>query len=108
MGHGQSGEGLHIDDPKVKAILKVEPPATLSEVTSFLGLAQYCAKFVPDFASVMDPLWELTHGDPLWELTHGDNPFEWHREQHKAFDKVKALIIESPTLVHYRHDKKRL
>ena len=91
MGHEQSGEGLHIDD----SILKAEPPATVSEIKSFLGLAQYCAKFVPDFTSVTDP---------LWELTRGDKPFEWCGEQQKAFDKVKALITEAPTLVHYRQE----
>ena len=95
MGHEQSGEGLHIDDSKVEAILKAEPPATVSEVKSFLGLAQYCAKFIPDFASVTDP---------LWELTRGDKPFEWRHEQQKAFDKVKALITEAPTLVHYHQE----
>ena len=95
MGHEQSGEGVHIDDSKVKAILKDEPPATVSEVKSFIGLAQYCAKFVPDFAS-------LTY--PLWELTRGDKPFQWNHEQQKAFDKVKALITESPSLIHYRQE----
>ena len=95
MGHKQSGEGLHINDSKVEAILKAEPPATVSEVKSFFGLAQYCAKFVPDFTSVTDP---------LWELTRGDKPFEWRGEQQKAFDKVKTLITEAPTLVHYRQE----
>ena len=83
MGHEKSGEGLHTDDSKVKAILKTEPPATVSEIKSFFGLAQYCANFVPDFASVTDL---------LWELTRGDKPFEWRREQEKAFEKVKAMI----------------
>ena len=81
-----------IYDKNCKHLPKAEPPATVSEVKSFNGLAKYCAKFVPDFASVTDL---------LWELTRGDKPFEWRHEQQKAFDKVKALITEAPTLVHH-------
>ena len=64
----------------------------MSEVKSFLGLAQYCAKFIPDFASVTDP---------LWELTRGDQKFVWSTRQQKAFDKVKSLITQAPILAYY-------
>ena len=93
MGHEQSAEGLHIDDFKVRAIIEAKPPASVAEVRSFLGLAQYCAKFVPNFSSVTDP---------LWELTRGDQPFQWGRRQQKAFEEVKSLITQAPTLVHYQ------
>ena len=93
MGHDQSAEGLHIDDFKVRAIIEAKPPASVAEVRSFLGLAQYCAKFVPNFSSVTDP---------LWELTRGDQPFQWGPRQQKAFEEVKSLITQAPTLVHYQ------
>ena len=60
---------------------------------SFLGLAQYCAKFVPGFATVTEP---------LWALTRGDKPFAWGDEQQKSFEKLKTLITRAPTLVEYR------
>ena len=95
MGHQLSRSGLQIDNFEVKAVVECDPPTCVSEVKSSLGLAQYCAKFIPDFASVTDP---------LWEITRGDKKFVWSTRQQKAFDKVKSLITQAATLAYY--DKK--
>ena len=97
MGHQLSEAGLKIDNFKVKAVVDCEAPTSVSEVKSFLGLAQYCSKFIPDFASVTDP---------LWELTRADQKFEWSKRQQNAFDKVKSLITEAPTLSYYNQKAK--
>ena len=87
-----SRAGLQIDNFKVKAVVDCDPPTCVSEVKSFLGLAQYCTKCIPDFASVTDP---------LRELTRGDQKFVWSTRQQKAFDKVKSLITQAPTPAYY-------
>ena len=97
MGHQLSEAGLKIDNFKVKAVVDCEAPTSVSEVKSFLGLAQYCSKFIPDFASVTDP---------LWELTKADQKLEWSKRQQHAFDKVKSLITEAPTLSYYNQKAK--
>ena len=43
----------------------------------------------------------LSITDPLWELTRGDQKFVWSTQQQKAFDKVKSLITQAPTLAYY-------
>ena len=60
MGDVLSGEGLKISDRRVEAIVKSPPPRNQSEVRSFLGSTQFCAKFIPNFASISSPLWDLT------------------------------------------------
>ena len=49
-----------MSDEKVKGIVNAPPPKDRSEVRSFLGLAQFCAKFIPNFASITSLLWDLT------------------------------------------------
>ena len=56
MGDVLSGEGLKISDRRVEAIVKSPPPRNQSEVKSFLGSTQFCAKFIPSFASFSSPL----------------------------------------------------
>jgi hypothetical protein len=46
MGHSMSSKGLKVADAKVKAILEATKPKTKAELRSFLGLAQFCARFV--------------------------------------------------------------
>lgn len=48
------------DPEKVKAIHDASLPKTAKEVRSFLGMANYCAKFIPNFSSVTKPLRDLT------------------------------------------------
>ena len=46
IGHVPTSRGLQVADVKVKAIVNAPPPKERSEVRSFLGLAQFCAKFI--------------------------------------------------------------
>jgi hypothetical protein len=41
LGHVVSPEGIAVDPSKVKEVLDCKPPMTVSEVRSFLGLADY-------------------------------------------------------------------
>ena len=42
-----SNDGVSPDPDKVKAIHDMTPPKSATEVRSFLGMATYCAKFIP-------------------------------------------------------------
>ena len=56
------------------------PPKNATEVRSFLGLAQYLARFIKDFASISAPIRQLTHRNAKWV---------WGPEQQHAFDCLK-------------------
>ena len=56
MGYILSSEGLSPEHEKVDSILNMKPPSNTSEVRSFLGLASYCGKFIPDFETITEPL----------------------------------------------------
>ena len=93
MGHKLSSDGLEVDDSKIRAVIDCTAPTSVAEVRSFLGLAQYCAKFLPDFSSI---------SDPLWELTRGEQAFTWNRDQQKAFDSIKSMMTRTPVLAYHR------
>jgi len=47
-------------DPKKVVAIKIAPAlTTTSGVRSFLGMATHCAKFIPNFSDVLEPLQEL-------------------------------------------------
>ena len=69
-------KGIGPTEVKVRAIVDAREPQNASEVRSFLGLANYNARFIPDFATV---------AEPLRRLTKKGVRFEFGDEQRKAF-----------------------
>ena len=53
-------QGVGPDPKKVEAFAKTQPPTTVSEVRSLLGMANYSSKFIKDHATITEPLRELT------------------------------------------------
>ena len=48
-----SGNGISCREEKVKAVEEAREPRTVSETRSFLGLVNYCGRFIPDLATVL-------------------------------------------------------
>ena len=57
-----SRKNISPDPRKVKTIQEAKLPSSTIEVRSFIGMATYCAKFIPKFRDMTKPLWELTQG----------------------------------------------
>ena len=68
MGLVLSNNGIGPTEDKVKAIVDARELQSASEVRSFLGLASYNARFIPDFATVAEPLHRLTKSGVCFEF----------------------------------------
>ena len=93
MGHILSKEGIKIDDAKVRAIKESSEPKNAQEVRSFLGLVNYCARFIPNLATV---------SEPLRMLTRKSVPWKWESEQSTAFKELKDLLTSAKVMVYYK------
>ena len=69
-----------------------DPPQNASEARSFLGLAQFVSKFIPDLCTV---------AEPIQRLTHKNVEFKWQSEQQAAFDKLKELVTSTSALAYF-------
>ncbi|KAJ8022389.1 hypothetical protein HOLleu_37270 [Holothuria leucospilota] len=76
---------------KVESIQNAERPTTKKQVRSFLGLAGYYRRFVPNFASIAVPLTNCTKkGEP--------NVIVWDSSKENSFRALKARLTQSPIL----------
>ena len=92
FGHIVSANGIQPDEKKIKAIAEAPHPTNASEVRSFLGLTNYCSRYIQDYST-------LTF--PLRQLTKANTSFEWHDEHETAFQNLKQALTSSPILAHY-------
>jgi len=56
LGHVISDQGIHTDPDKVAAERNLSPPTNLRELRRCLGMASWYRQFVPNFASVVQPM----------------------------------------------------
>ena len=92
LGHVISSAGLWPSEAKAATITRAPAPTNESELKSFLGLVNYYAKFLPNLATVLAPLYHLLRKDVKWK---------WKSEQEAAFEEVKKLLKSSQLLVHF-------
>ena len=92
FGHEVSASGVSPDIKKVEAIREARVPNNAAEVRSFLGLATYCSRFIPEFATVTEP---------LRLLTRKSTPWRWNSVHQTAFNNLKKLLTDSQVMAHY-------
>jgi hypothetical protein len=89
LGHVLSARGIAVDPSKVKDILEWKPPTTVHQVRSFLGLAGYYRRFIPDFSKLVKP---------ITSLLKNDIKFNWSSKCNEAFEQLKTLLTTAPVL----------
>ena len=77
---------------KVGALKQMDMLKNASEVRSLLGMAQYSARFIPNFAEITTLLRKLTHQGAKWR---------WFSTEQAAFDKLKDTLSSNTVLGYY-------
>ena len=63
MGYLLSSKGICPTESCIEAVVRAKEPTNAEEVRSFLGLVKFSARFIPNLASITEPLRELTRKD---------------------------------------------
>ena len=95
-GHVFSADGISPDPNKVKALQEAQEPANKSELRSFLGMAQYSARFIPNFSTLTTP---------LRSLMKDDTPWKWSEKHAAAFAEVKNALSVDATNAYFSPNK---
>jgi len=90
LGFVVSGQGIQVDESKIKAIKEWPTPENVNQVRSFHGLAGFYRRFVKNFSTI---------AAPLNELTKKGVAFNWREPQEIAFEELKKRLTKAPLLV---------
>ncbi|CAH2090022.1 unnamed protein product [Euphydryas editha] len=91
LGHIISNEGVKPNPEKIKAVVQFPPPKCAKDIKSFLGLASYYRRFIPEFSK---------YAKSLTTLLKKDVPFEWTNTQQLSFEQLKNKLVTAPVLAY--------
>ena len=89
LGFKISNNSVHVDEEKINVIKEWRTPQSVTEVRSFLGLANYYRRFIQNYTKL---------AMPLLELTKKDREFKWSEECQQSFVDVKRALMSAPVL----------
>jgi hypothetical protein len=89
LGHVLSENGISVDPSKVQEVMDWKAPTTVKEVWSFLGLAGYYRRFIPNFSKIVKP---------MTRLLQKNEKFVWTPECEAAFRTLRELLTTAPVL----------
>ncbi|CAB4015456.1 Hypothetical predicted protein [Paramuricea clavata] len=84
-------QGIKPDPKNVKNLQDASQPTIKVELRSFLGMAGFSERFIPNFASIVHPLRQQLK----------ENIWAWDEKCQEAFTKLQASLSEFSLLHHY-------
>ena len=83
---------------KMEAVMALQPPKSLKQLRSFMGILNHMSRFIPN---------RQKHTEPLRPSLKADNKekFIWSEEANNAFQKILELIANIPKMDHYDASK---
>ena len=77
------------DPKKIEVVVEWKPPRNVTEVRSFLGLADYYRRFVKGFPMT---------AAPMTKFLQKNVKFECNEKCQISFDKLKAFLLSRPAV----------
>ena len=89
LGH-KIGEGqIRMDERKVQVVIDWPAPTKVTELRSFLGLANYYRRFIKGYSKIVSSLINFLKKDRAWD---------WDIVCQMAFESLKQAISKKPVL----------
>uniref|UniRef100_H3A736 Gypsy retrotransposon integrase-like protein 1 n=1 Tax=Latimeria chalumnae TaxID=7897 RepID=H3A736_LATCH len=92
FGYVFTENGMTVDPKKIQAI---HDPANATEVRSLLRVINFCCRFIPQYATLTEPLRELTKKDVPWK---------WSAKHEESLAKLRETLLPS-VLAYFDSDK---
>ena len=92
FGNVFSEKGISPDPKKIKAIQDANRPTDKSEVRSLLGMANYVQRFIPNLATIVEP---------LRNLIRKETKFEWTDMCEKSWKSVKESLTSDMVMSYF-------
>jgi hypothetical protein len=89
LGHTISKDGISVDPSKVQEVMDWKPPTSVHQIRSFLDLASYYRRFIPNFSRI---------AKPMTELLKKAVKFSWNEKCKEAFHTLRAHLTTAPIL----------
>ena len=98
-GYELSKNGISVDQKKIDAIVTMQAPSDVNQLRSFLGLVNYCERYIQSLATITAPLRELTMKGAPWT---------WEHRHQTAFEAIKKELAKDCTMAFYNPEHKSL
>ena len=96
LGHHVSSTGIKPLQKKVFEINDFPRPSSYRQLRRFLGLVNLYRRFIPNCASIAQPLTNM--------LRNGPRRFDWTKTADTAFNNLKSALAKTSQLAHYSAD----
>ena len=87
LGHRVSAAGIQPDHTKMVVVSKYPVPRNVKELRQFLGLSNYCRRFIANYSKI---------AEPLHKLLAESKSFHWDSECQDAFNELKHRVVNPP------------
>jgi len=78
-----------MDPVKVARVCEWPTPENWTDVQAFVGFVNFYRRFIQDFSTIAQPLFDLTRSDHAWN---------WGTKEQEAFECLKMVVTTAPIL----------
>ena len=89
LGFLVNREGTRPNPAKIEPIKNYPVPRNLKALRRFLGTSSWYRRFIPNYATI---------AEPLTNLTKKNQKYEWLEEQQRTFELLCAMVMTAPVL----------
>ena len=89
LGHIVSADGAATDPEKVTVVKDWPRPTRIKQLQAFLGTVGYYRQYLPDFATIAQPLHRLTSKETEWT---------WGEAEQYSLKQLKGRLVAAPIL----------
>ena len=89
LGHCIKAGALTIDPARIATIRNFPQPTSVTELRRFIGMSQFCSRFIPNLSVILSP---------VYQLLQKSTPYHWTTDCENAFQRVKSLLLSAPVL----------